>query len=82
VRLVEVPAGDPWEATCGLELRSIAGGLLAQQPDDVGDDPADWRVVTRAAPAAAVSRALDFAFTIVRRLTSNAIAVCQGTSLV
>jgi len=26
--------------------------------------------------------ALDFAFTIVRRLTSNAIAVCQGTSLV
>ncbi|MFN7813150.1 MAG: bifunctional phosphoribosylaminoimidazolecarboxamide formyltransferase/IMP cyclohydrolase [Planctomycetia bacterium] len=82
VRLVEVPAGDPWEATCGLELRSIAGGLLAQRPDDVGDDPATWRVVTRATPAAAVTRALDFAFTIVRRLTSNAIAVCQGTSLV
>jgi len=82
VRLVEVPAGDPWEATCGLELRSIAGGLLAQRPDDAGDDPAGWRVVTRAAPVPAVTRALDFAFTIVRRLTSNAIAVCRGTSLV
>jgi phosphoribosylaminoimidazolecarboxamide formyltransferase/IMP cyclohydrolase len=81
VRLVEVPAGDPWEATAGLEFRSIAGGLLAQRPDDTGDDPATWRVVTKVAPAAELTQALDFAFTIVRRLTSNAIAVCQGTSL-
>ena len=82
VRLVEVPAGDPWRATAGLELRSVAGALLAQRPDDTGDDPATWRVVTRTAPPAALTPALDFAFTIVRRLTSNAIAVCQGTSLV
>ena len=81
VRLVEVPAGDPWESTAGLEFRGIAGGLLAQRPDDVCDDPATWRVVTRAAPAAGLTQALDFAFTIVRRLTSNAIAVCHGTSL-
>jgi phosphoribosylaminoimidazolecarboxamide formyltransferase/IMP cyclohydrolase len=81
VRLVEVPAGDPWEVTAGLEFRSIAGGLLAQRPDDVCDDPATWRVVTKAAPAADLTQALDFAFTIVRRLTSNAIAVCHGTSL-
>jgi len=33
-------------------------------------------------PAPALTQSLDFAFTIVRRLTSNAIAVCQGTSLV
>ena len=82
VRLVEVPAGDPWEATGGLELRSIAGAVLAQRPDVACDDPATWRVVTRVAPAPALTQALDFAFTIVRRLTSNAIAVCQGTSLV
>jgi len=81
VRLVEVPAGDPWEATAGLEFRGIAGGLLAQRPDDACDDPATWRVVTKAAPAAEFTPALDFAFTIVRRLTSNAIAVCHGTSL-
>ena len=82
VRLVEVPAGDPWEATAGLELRSIAGALLAQRPDTACDDPATWRVVTKAAPAPALTQSLDFAFTIVRRLTSNAIAVCHGTNLV
>jgi phosphoribosylaminoimidazolecarboxamide formyltransferase/IMP cyclohydrolase len=82
VRLVEVPAGDPWEATAGLELRSIAGAVLAQRPDTACDDPATWRVVTKAAPSPALTQSLDFAFTIVRRLTSNAIAVCQGTSLV
>jgi len=82
VRLVEVPAGDPWGATAGMELRSIAGALLAQRPDTACDDPAAWRVVTRAVPPPALTQSLDFAFTIVRRLTSNAIAVCQGTSLV
>jgi phosphoribosylaminoimidazolecarboxamide formyltransferase/IMP cyclohydrolase len=81
VRLVEVPGGDPWEATAGLELRSVAGALLAQRPDDACEDPATWRVVTKAAPAPELTQALDFAFTIVRRLTSNAIAVCRGTSL-
>ena len=82
VRLVEVPAGDPWEATAGLELRSIAGALLAQRPDTACDDSATWRVVTKVAASPALTQSLDFAFTIVRRLTSNAIAVCQGTNLV
>ena len=82
VRMVEVPPGNPWDATAGLELRSVAGGLLAQRPDDTPDDPAAWRVVTKTVPAADFTPALDFAFTIVRRLTSNAICVCQGTSLV
>jgi len=82
VRLVEMPPGDPWGPTAGLELRSVAGAFLAQRPDEICDDPATWRVVTKLAPPAALTPALDFAFTIVRRLTSNAIAVCQGTSLV
>jgi len=82
VRLVEVPAGDPWEPTHGLELRGVAGAILAQRPDDCCDDPAGWKVVTATAPAAELTPALDFAFTVVRRLTSNAIAVCRGASLV
>jgi len=82
VRLVEVPPGDPWAPTAGLELRSVAGALLAQRPDETPDDPAHWRVVTQVQPAAELTQPLDFAFTMVRRLTSNAIAVCQGTSLV
>jgi len=82
VRLVEVPPGDPWDATGGMELRSVAGAILAQRPDVCCDDPAAWTVVTKTAPPAALTQALGFAFTVVRRLTSNAIAVCQGTSLV
>jgi phosphoribosylaminoimidazolecarboxamide formyltransferase/IMP cyclohydrolase len=82
VRMVEVPPGNPWDATAGLELRSVAGGLLAQRPDDIPDDPATWSTVTRAAPPADLAPVLQFASTIVRRLTSNAICVCRGTSLV
>jgi phosphoribosylaminoimidazolecarboxamide formyltransferase/IMP cyclohydrolase len=82
VRLVEVPPGDPWAPTAGLELRSVAGAMLAQRPDETPDDPASWQVVTKVSPPAALTQPLDFAFTMVRRLTSNAIAVCQGTSLV
>jgi phosphoribosylaminoimidazolecarboxamide formyltransferase/IMP cyclohydrolase len=82
VRLVEVPPGDPWGPTAGLELRSVAGGMLAQRPDETPDDPTAWEVVTSKAPTKNLTQPLDFAFTMVRRLTSNAIAVCQGTSLV
>jgi phosphoribosylaminoimidazolecarboxamide formyltransferase/IMP cyclohydrolase len=82
VRLVEMPAGDPWSATGGLELRGIAGAVLAQRPDTAPDDRATWRVVTSCAPPPGLAPAVDFAFTVVRRLTSNAICVCRGTSLV
>jgi phosphoribosylaminoimidazolecarboxamide formyltransferase/IMP cyclohydrolase len=82
VRLVEVPSGDPWAATGGLELRGIAGAILAQRPDTAPDDRAVWRVVTAVAPPPGLTPAIDFAFTVVRRLTSNAICVCRGTSLV
>ncbi len=82
VRLVEVPPGDPWEATGGMEVRGVAGAILAQRPDVCCDDPAAWSVVTKRAPPAALTQPLSFAFTVVRRLTSNAIAVCQGASLV
>ena len=56
--------------------------MLAQQPDETPDDPATWQVVTKQAPTTNLTHPLDFAFTMVRRLTSNAIAICQGTSLV
>ena len=82
VRLVEVPPGDPWEATDGMELRSVAGAVLAQRPDDRCDDPATWKVVTATPPPHDLTPALRFAFTIVRRLTSNDIAVCRDQRLV
>lgn len=81
VRLVEIPAGDPWQGTAGLELKAVAGGLLAQQPDDQPDDPVAWRLMTTVPVPADQAAAVEFAFAMVRRLSSNAIAVCKGTSL-
>jgi phosphoribosylaminoimidazolecarboxamide formyltransferase/IMP cyclohydrolase len=82
VRLVEIPPGDAWAATAGLELTSVAGGLLAQRPDDEADDPSTWKLATTIAVPDHLAAPLEFAFTMVRRLSSNAIGVCQGTSLV
>lgn len=82
VRLVEIPPGDAWAATAGLELTSVAGGLLAQRPDTAPDDPATWQLATTVPVPAGLAASLEFAFTMVRRLSSNAIGVCQGTSLV
>lgn len=81
VRLVEVPSDDPWAPTAGLEWRSVAGGFLAQVPDRFTDDVTTWRTVTRVSAPASLADDLAFAFTIVRRLSSNAIAVCRGKSL-
>lgn len=82
VRLVEIPPGNAWAATAGLELTSVAGGLLAQRPDDEVDDPTQWQLATSTPVPADQAASLEFAFTMVRRLSSNAICVCQGTSLV
>lgn len=82
VRLVELSGENPWKATEGLELQAVAGGLLAQRPDDRFDEMNEWRLVTEIQVPDALVRSLAFAFTIVRRLTSNAIAVCHGTSLI
>ncbi len=82
VRLVEMPSGDPWSVTGGLEFRSVAGGFLAQKIDDQIDTDEEWKVATKQSPPADIMASLKFAFTIVRRLTSNAICVCQGTNLV
>lgn len=82
VRLVEIPSGDPWVVTDGLEFRSVAGGFLAQKIDDQVDSDEDWKVATKKPPSGDLLASLKFAFTIVRRLTSNAICVCQGTNLV
>jgi phosphoribosylaminoimidazolecarboxamide formyltransferase/IMP cyclohydrolase len=82
VRLVAIPSGDAWAATQGLELTSVAGGFLAQRPDQEADEPASWQLATTTPVPSEKAAALEFAFTIVRRLSSNAICVCQETNLV
>src|SRR5262249_18296301 len=46
----------------GIELRSIAGGVLAQTPD-MGDPPdTQWRVASQRKPTAAETEALTYAW--------------------
>jgi phosphoribosylaminoimidazolecarboxamide formyltransferase/IMP cyclohydrolase len=65
-----------------LVLRSVAGGLLAQTPDDRGVDEATWQVVTRRQPTEAEQRSLAFAWLAAKHVKSNAIVFVQGTATV
>jgi phosphoribosylaminoimidazolecarboxamide formyltransferase/IMP cyclohydrolase len=65
-----------------LGLRSVAGGLLAQTPDDRGVDESTWQVATRRQPTAAERRSLAFAWLAVKHVKSNAIVFVQGTATV
>ncbi len=59
----------------GLELRSIAGGLLVQSRD--GGGTADWRVVTKRAPTEEEMADARFAWTVARHVKSNAIVYAK-----
>jgi phosphoribosylaminoimidazolecarboxamide formyltransferase/IMP cyclohydrolase len=64
------------------QLRSILGGVLAQEADDRPIDPATWQVVTERQPTEAEWRDLRFAWQVVRHVRSNAIVVArEGRSL-
>ncbi len=68
--------------TSGLVLRSVAGGLLAQTPDDRGVDESTWQVVTQRQPTEAERRSLAFAWLATKHVKSNAIVFVQGTATV
>ncbi len=61
-----------------LELKSVAGGLLAQSRDDGSIDTAALTRVTRRAPDAAELADLLFAWRICKYVKSNAIVLARG----
>jgi phosphoribosylaminoimidazolecarboxamide formyltransferase / IMP cyclohydrolase len=72
--LVVVP-----EMAGGWDYRRISGGLLLQDADTA--DQAEWRVVTNRAPTTEELAALHFAWTLVRHVRSNAIALACTVDL-
>ncbi|HXO21034.1 MAG TPA: bifunctional phosphoribosylaminoimidazolecarboxamide formyltransferase/IMP cyclohydrolase [Thermoanaerobaculia bacterium] len=72
LRLLECPLYRP---AAELELRSLAGGFLAQGADALPDDPAGWTCPTRRRPDDEERRALDFAWRVARYVKSNAIVL-------
>ncbi len=64
------------------QLRSILGGVLAQDLDDELAEPAAWTVASQRQPDAREARDLRFAWKLVRHVRSNAIVVASdGRSL-
>ncbi len=79
---VPAPRGNQGGFAPTLVLRSVAGGLLAQTPDDRGVDEATWQVVTQRQPTEAERRSLAFAWLVTKHVKSNAIVFVQGTATV
>ncbi len=64
-----------------LTLRTISGGVLAQQPDTAGFDRANAGVVSRRIPDAAQWADLAFAAATCKHVKSNAITVVRNGQL-
>ncbi len=56
-----------------IVLRSVPGGVLAQEADHAPLAAEEWRVVTRRAPTPEEQQALRFAWRVVKHVKSNAI---------
>jgi phosphoribosylaminoimidazolecarboxamide formyltransferase/IMP cyclohydrolase len=80
LRLLACPLHAPHPT--GIEVRSIAGGLLAQVPDDLPEDPAAWSCPTTRPPSDEERRALAFAWTVCRWVKSNAIVITNAEQTV
>jgi len=79
LRLVEVDLVRPPDR---LAVRSVAGGLLVQQPDTAADDPAGWELVAGARPAPELLADLALAWAVARHVKSNAIVLARGGRVV
>jgi phosphoribosylaminoimidazolecarboxamide formyltransferase / IMP cyclohydrolase len=67
----------PGPATPPLEARPITGGFLLQTADQTGTTLGDARVVTSSAPDAKALKDLQFAWTVVKHVRSNAIVLAH-----
>ena len=79
VRIMAVGTLDGSPGT--RHVRHIEGGLLVQDADVAPDEPEQWKVVTETAPSADQMVELQFAWTIVRFVKSNAIVLCRDQML-
>ncbi|MDX1503754.1 MAG: bifunctional phosphoribosylaminoimidazolecarboxamide formyltransferase/IMP cyclohydrolase [Thermoanaerobaculia bacterium] len=73
LRLLRCPPPAP--SASDLDLRPVAGGFLAQEPDEGPVDPGEWTCPTRRQPSDEELRGLVFVWRAVRGVKSNAIVV-------
>ncbi|RPI62743.1 MAG: bifunctional phosphoribosylaminoimidazolecarboxamide formyltransferase/IMP cyclohydrolase PurH [Lysobacterales bacterium] len=75
IRVLE--AGWPTNSSERFEQRTIEGGLLVQSADDGRVDVAAAKVVTQRQPTMSELRDLNFAWTVVKYVKSNAIVLAR-----
>ncbi len=76
VRVLQAGDMDP-APVAGIELRSVAGGLLAQDRETGTVDAGDLRCVTRRSPEVAELADLLFAWRVCKFVKSNAIVLAR-----
>ncbi len=82
-RLLEVgPLGPRARDEASKDFKRVTGGVLLQDRDLIGLDPGGLKVVTGTAPSAQQMRNLKFAWLCCKHVTSNAIVVAKGKTLV
>jgi phosphoribosylaminoimidazolecarboxamide formyltransferase/IMP cyclohydrolase len=58
-------------------MRSIAGGMLLQTPDDITLDPAKLKTVTKRVPTPEEDAGMKFAWRVAKHVKSNAIVYAR-----
>jgi phosphoribosylaminoimidazolecarboxamide formyltransferase/IMP cyclohydrolase len=79
LRLVQV---DPARPDGRLSVRSVAGGLLAQEPDLGADDPAGWDLEAGDPPGPELLADLALAWSVAGHVKSNAIVLARNGRIV
>ena len=79
LRLVQV---DPARPAGWLSVRSVAGGLLAQEPDPGADDPAGWDLKAGGPPGPELLADLALAWSVAAHVKSNAIVLARDGRIV
>ena len=80
LRILELGNGNGVD-TGDLEVRQVLGGLLAQTPDKLDEEPENWQVVTEHKPTEQQWSDLVFAWKAVKHIKSNDIVVVKGKKL-
>ena len=58
-----------------MTVKKVSGGLLVQTEDDLVEDRANYKVVTKVQPTEEQWKALEFAWKLVKHVKSNAILI-------
>ncbi len=82
LRIIEAPAWARQEEVAHVDIKRIRGGFLAQEWDNLQEDPASWKVVTKKKPTQEQMKSLWFGWKVAQYTRSNAIVLCQGTKAV